>query len=66
MRETERERVNAGAQLGFLVLKRKGVGPARAGEWRAWWTEKCRRCQGLTVIRGAELADVIHEIGDDA
>lgn len=33
--ETERERRNADAALGILVLKRKGIGLARAGEWWA-------------------------------
>lgn len=33
--ETERERRAAGADLGVLVLKRAGVGPANAGRWWA-------------------------------
>jgi len=32
-RETERERVNANAQLAFLVTKRRRVSAARAGDW---------------------------------
>lgn len=39
--ETDRERVNAGAQVGALVLKRKGVGPSNVDRW--WvvlgWTD---------------------------
>lgn len=31
--ETETERVNAGADIGVLVLQRRGVGPANAGRW---------------------------------
>lgn len=33
--ETERERVNAGAAIGILITKRKGVGAANAGQWWA-------------------------------
>jgi hypothetical protein len=33
--ETETERVNAGADVGVLVLQRRGVGPANAGRWWA-------------------------------
>lgn len=31
--ETEVERVNADADYGLLVMKRAGIGPARAGDW---------------------------------
>jgi hypothetical protein len=31
--ETETERANAGADVGVLVLQRRGVGPANAGRW---------------------------------
>lgn len=37
LEETERERVNAGAQLAFLVVQRAGVGPANAHQWHAYW-----------------------------
>lgn len=33
--ETEVERVNARADVGLLVVQRRGVAPARAGLWRA-------------------------------
>jgi hypothetical protein len=33
--ETEKERVNARADVGVLVLQRRGVGPANAGRWWA-------------------------------
>jgi hypothetical protein len=35
LRETERERVNANADVGVLVVKTKGYGEPRAGEWAA-------------------------------
>jgi hypothetical protein len=31
--ETETERVNARADIGLLVLQRRGVGPGNAGRW---------------------------------
>jgi hypothetical protein len=33
MVETEVERMNADADFGLLVMKRAGIGPARAGDW---------------------------------
>lgn len=33
--ETERERVNARADVGVLVVQRRGIGPANAGSWWA-------------------------------
>lgn len=33
--ETEVERVNAGADVGVLVVQRRGYAPTRAGHWRA-------------------------------
>lgn len=33
--ETATERHNAGADIGILVVKRKGIGPANAGQWWA-------------------------------
>jgi hypothetical protein len=33
--ETEKERLNARADVGVLVLQRRGVGPANAGRWWA-------------------------------
>jgi hypothetical protein len=36
LEETERERVNANAHVGFLVVQRRRVGPANAGRWWAW------------------------------
>jgi len=35
LRETETERVNAGAVWGFLIVKAKGVGYPNAGKWWA-------------------------------
>jgi hypothetical protein len=34
--EAEREKKNAGANFGFLVTQRAGVGYPRAGEWWAF------------------------------
>jgi hypothetical protein len=39
LEETEKERVNAGADVGVLVLQRRGVGPANAGRW--WAVMRC-------------------------
>lgn len=33
MRETEKEKANAGARLGALVVKPRGVGETRVGSW---------------------------------
>lgn len=33
--ETERERINSGADIGVLVLQRAGIGPANAHRWWA-------------------------------
>lgn len=35
LEETEKERLNARADIGVLVLQRRGVGPANAGRWWA-------------------------------
>jgi hypothetical protein len=35
--ETERERINAQAPVGFLVVQRAAVGAANAQRWSAWW-----------------------------
>ena len=34
--ETERERVNAGAEHAILVVQRRGHGAERVGEWECW------------------------------
>jgi hypothetical protein len=36
MQDTERERKNAGADIGILVVKKKGIGTKRAGQWDAY------------------------------
>jgi hypothetical protein len=36
MQDTERERKNAGADYGILVVKKKGIGTKRAGQWDAY------------------------------
>lgn len=38
MDETETERVNAGATVGVLVVRRAGVGEGNAGRWWAYLT----------------------------
>lgn len=35
MQELDTERVNAGAEIGILVVQRAGIGPANAGRWWA-------------------------------
>lgn len=34
--ETKRERDNAGAAIGILVIQRQGYGLYRVGDWEAW------------------------------
>nr|QOL00360.1 hypothetical protein [uncultured organism] len=50
--ETEIERVNRGADIGLLVLKRKGKGAANAGQWwcilPGWAFHYLARCQYLS------------------
>lgn len=45
--ETERERVNAAADVGLLVTKRKGYSADNAGQWWAHW-----RLGDLARLRG--------------
>lgn len=35
LEETETERINARADIGVLVMRRRGIGPLRAGDWWA-------------------------------
>ena len=35
LRETETERINAGARHGILVVKLRGMGEAKVGDWPA-------------------------------
>ena len=48
LEETETERKNANADIGILVMKRKGVSGTRAGEWWA-------------VLDGGVFADLVYE-----
>jgi hypothetical protein len=48
LRETETERVNAKADIGILVMKRKQISGTRAGEWWA-------------VMDGGVFADLVYE-----
>jgi len=62
MDDTERERVNAGAELGLLVTQRRGIGPGRVGSWCAWLREDGRVVMmsledALVVLRGRGWGD---------
>lgn len=46
--ETEIERINARADIGVLVLQRRGVGPANAGRW--WAVMTLPTLLSLTVL----------------
>ena len=48
MQEAEVERVNDNADIGILVMKRKGISGTRAGEWWA-------------VLDGGVFADLVYE-----
>jgi hypothetical protein len=48
LEETEKERVNARADIGVLVLQRRGVGPANAGRW--WAVMTLPTLLSLTVL----------------
>jgi hypothetical protein len=40
--QTEVQRLNAGAELGLLSVKPKGIGVTRVGDWwviKPWWQE---------------------------
>lgn len=49
--EAEREKKNAGANFGFLVTQRSGVGYPRAGEWWAYANlgDVCNLRYGISV-----------------
>lgn len=49
--ETERERINANAVYGVLVMARAGIGPLNAGQWWA-------------IVPGEQLVDLIADISD--
>lgn len=51
LEETETERKNAKADIGILVMKRKGISAQRAGEWWA-------------VMDGGVFADLVYEPED--
>lgn len=48
LEETETERVNAKADIGILVMKRRGISRTRAGEWWA-------------ILDGGVFADLVYE-----
>lgn len=56
--ETEAERLNAGADIGVLVLQRRGVGASNAGRWWAvvWLHDICHaRGQDCPVRPACEV-----------
>lgn len=55
LHEAERERKNAGANFGFLVTQRAGVGYPRAGEWWAYVRlgELLRLCHSVDTHNAA-------------
>lgn len=58
LRETETERVNAGAEYGLLVIKPKGVGHANVGNWWAVQTLS----QAVWLLRQAGFGDDLDRI----
>ena len=59
--ETERERLNAGAAIGVLVMKRKGAGVKAAGRWWAVTTvEDVCRLGVNDRFEGTLLFEVAH------
>lgn len=57
--ETERERLNAGADIGVLVVRRAGVGEANAGRWWAVLTSRV-----VFVLTDPDAADPNNESPD--
>lgn len=55
--EAEVERINAGADVGILVTKRKGVGAPNAGRW--WAHLRLSWLLDLTDVRGAHLCGLL-------
>lgn len=53
--ETERERINARADVGILITKRKGYGATRAG---LWWAH-------MTLHTALDLAGANYPLPDD-
>lgn len=54
LHETQRERDNARAAYGVLVLKRPGYGPSRAASWWAVWP--------LGVLAPPHLRDMVDQL----
>lgn len=50
LRETETERVNAGAKIAFLVVKPPGIGRTRVGMW--WSVMRAGPWDELTLLAG--------------
>lgn len=60
--ETERERINAGAQYGVLVLARSGIGAANASRW---WAIVRFGYGGKPIVMRTTLADRCHILYED-
>jgi hypothetical protein len=56
--ETETERINAAAPVGFLVVQRAAVGLSNAHRWSAWW--RLRNLMELVPHMG--IPDEIQEL----
>jgi hypothetical protein len=56
LEETEKERLNARADIGVLVLQRRGVGPTNAGRWWA-----ILRLDEVANLAAADLARLFEE-----
>lgn len=48
--EADAERRNAGAEIGVLVVQRRGIGPRNAGRWWAIWSRQL----GVGILVGSE------------
>jgi hypothetical protein len=68
--ETERERVNAHADVAALVVQRAGYGTGRVEAWTFWWTEhfpfgpipaSCTLANGLLRLRWSGFGNPIEE-----
>lgn len=48
--ETETEQVNDGAAMGLLIVKPKGVGDTRVGDW--WVIQRLEQAESLLRLAG--------------
>lgn len=70
MRETEAERVNARADIGILVVQRKGIGVPNAGRWwailRLDHVAELTRTAAVRDLYRGELAPAPYVVADPA